>query len=249
MIYCNGCSYTFGIGTTPHDNKEQCLKHAWPSVLSKLIDKNIVNEAIPGSSNIRILRDTLKFLHFNTPEVVIIMWSDAPRTEFFRPGEGELEGIGMAQVTPQNVNSIKSYYHREAFESYYSFIHSEERAVMETLSYMLSIKQICDAKNIPYISYTFKSNLWRSLERIPRHLKINAHDKPVQMLLADLGMLKSGLQSKTIFGIHDNISFGQICEDEHLAYSEYSLGHPGKDAHIRMAEIVKEVMEENGFIS
>lgn len=249
MIYCNGCSYTFGIGTTPHDNKESCLKHAWPTVLSKLLDKEVENQAKPGSSNIRILRDTLTFLHYNTPELVIIMWSDAPRTEFFRPGEGELSSIGMAQVTPQNVNSIKSYYHREAFESYYSFIHSEERAVMETLSYMMAIKQICEAKNIPYISYTFKSNLWRSLERVPRHLKIHAADKPVASLLADIGMMKSALKSKTIFGINDSISFAQICEDEHLAFSEYSLGHPGKEAHLRMAEIIKEVIEENGYIS
>ena len=249
MIYCNGCSYTYGIGTSPHDEKANCLVNAWPQKLSELLDTKVVNEAIPGSSNIRIFRDTVKFLHYNNPEAVIVMWSDAPRSEFFRPGEGELSEIGMAQVTPQNVNSIKSFYHREAFESYYSFLHSEEKAVMESLSLMLAIKQICEAKNIPYISYNFKSNLWRSLERIPRHLEPNKNERPVMNLIADLNMLKGALKSPTIFGVNDDISFGSICEKEHLAFSEYSLGHPGKEAHMRMAEIVKEVMEENGFLS
>ena len=249
MIYCNGCSYTYGIGTSPHDEKELCLKNAWPQKLSELLDTTVVNEAIPGSSNIRIFRDTVRFLHYNKPDLVIVMWSDAPRTEFFRPGEGELQSIGMAQVTPQNVNSIKSFYHREAYESYYSFIHSEEKAIMESLSYMVAIKQICEARNIPYISYNFKSNLWRSLERIPRHLAPNKKDIPVATLLADLNMLVGALKSPIIFGVTDDISFASICEKEHLAFSEYSLGHPGIEAHKRMAEIIKEVMEKNGILS
>jgi hypothetical protein len=109
--------------------------------------------------------------------------------------------------------------------------------------------QICEARNIPYISYNFKSNLWRSLERIPRHLAPNKKDIPVATLLADLNMLVGALKSPTIFGVTDDISFASICEKEHLAFSEYSLGHPGIEAHKRMAEIIKEVMEKNGIFS
>ena len=62
-------------------------------------------------------------------------------------------------------------------------------------------------------------------------------------------MLVGALKSPTIFGVTDDISFASICEKEHLAFSEYSLGHPGIEAHKRMAEIITEVMEKNGILS
>ena len=80
MIYVNGCSYTFGIGTAPHgDNPTNCLQNAWPSQLSEMLGQEVINQALPGSCNERIFRDTIDYLSTNDPDMVIVMWSDPGR--------------------------------------------------------------------------------------------------------------------------------------------------------------------------
>lgn len=250
MIYINGCSYTYGIGLCPYDEADNCKNRSWGALLSKKLNKEHINDAVPGSSNFRIFRDTVTYLTKNTPDLVIVMWSDPSRTEFFRPGEGELGTIGMCQVTPQNTQNIKSFYHREAFESYYSFIHSREMTVLQTLSLQASIYEICKARKIPLIQFQYKNNIARYLDAVLEDLEPNLKDPTIQQYVDDVLELADYLDDAPFnFGIrdHDYGSFDAYVKD--YAMSEYSMGHPGPEAHEAMADHFKEIIEKNELIS
>ena len=51
------------------------------------------------------------------------------------------------------------------------------------------------------------------------------------------------------FGVNNVISFNNLVIDNYLPFSEYSLGHPGYEAHTFMANWFKEFIEEHDLIS
>lgn len=251
MIYTNGCSYTFGIGCSQHDSAENCKKYCWPTKLSELLDDKVINEAIPGSSNLRIARDSLTALAKDDFKIAVIMWSDIHRTELFRPGEGEYRQISMAQITPQNVNNIKSFYHKEAFEGYYGFINSEERALLESLTLMLGVNAMAKAKNIPLINLHFK----RNFNRYFRHVLMRAEkmkDETHKTFIGDVNKLKDAIleTNNHFFGFDSEYgSFEWLFKKNDLPYSKYSLGHPGREAHEEMAKWIYNYIIENDLVS
>jgi|TARA_B110000914_G_C15390518_1_gene412235 hypothetical protein len=248
MIYVNGCSYTFGIGTVPHgDAPEPCLKNSWPSQLGDMLDTEVVNEALPGSCNDRIYRDTINYLSNNNPDLVIVMWSDPGRMEAFIPKEGDWykEIFDLYQITPQSVNSISSYFHREALESWYSFLHTDEKANLNTLTHMNAIQMICKARGIPYISHCYKSNIERQVRHCLSRLE-NTTDVTEVNIVSKLKSLTASLDELN-YGVNNTESFNQYVVDNYLTFSEYSLGHPSYESHTFMANWFKELIEKNDF--
>lgn len=86
ILYANGCSFTSGcelegVGI-PHS--EYNLEHAWPKHLMKLMGfDSVVNQAVAGGSNDRIIRTSMSWLSNANPEetFVVIGWTDAFRQE------------------------------------------------------------------------------------------------------------------------------------------------------------------------
>lgn len=74
MLYVNGDSFTYGTGVDSKDT--------WPSLLAEKLDLNLVNDAVPGGSNARVIRTTLAFLARHQPSLVVIAWSSFLRTEW-----------------------------------------------------------------------------------------------------------------------------------------------------------------------
>ena len=72
-----GCSYT--AGTSLHDKK-----NSWPFVLGKLLSKDTINNAVPGSGNLEILWNILNY-KFETNDVCFVMWSHFSRDIIFHP--------------------------------------------------------------------------------------------------------------------------------------------------------------------
>ncbi|MGF6813065.1 lysophospholipase L1-like esterase [Paraburkholderia sp. Clong3] len=99
LLYANGCSMTYGYELIDDPHTHVCLDdvyreaHAWPARLAaRLGDWRVVNDSIPGGSNDRILRTTIKWmLNYLAAEgeagrqrlLVVIGWSDPMRREYF----------------------------------------------------------------------------------------------------------------------------------------------------------------------
>tara|TARA_R100001460_G_scaffold4800_1_gene13441 strand:- start:13305 stop:14063 length:759 start_codon:yes stop_codon:yes gene_type:complete len=252
MIYFNGCSYTYGIGTGKHDNLETCSKYCYPTIISQLLDKEIINEAEPASCNFNIYRKFIKYISAgNSPELVVIMWSDALRSEVFKPGLWDNSHFdnGINQITPQNTNNIKDYYLREAMEGYYGFIANESKGALDTLTLMAGVQSICEAKNIPVIQMQYKSNL----ERYVRHANmLDTNDRDNKLLLENINYYVKYFDERDhVHGYKeaDMRSFETIRKENHLPNSLYSLGHPGREAHEFMGKYLSDYLKENDIIS
>jgi len=76
-----GCSFTYGeglpncnVGNNHHGYSLTPSDHAWPSILSRLTNMDLANNAKPGSSNLEILYHILNF-NFRPGDVVVVMWT------------------------------------------------------------------------------------------------------------------------------------------------------------------------------
>lgn len=74
MIYAIGDSFTYG-----DELESQSL--AWPSKLSKKLNKEIINQGKPATGNKRIVKRTIDAV-IEQSELIVIGWSDCNRQEF-----------------------------------------------------------------------------------------------------------------------------------------------------------------------
>ena len=216
-LYVNGCSYTFGIGTEPEvDNLDSPFKHSWGAQLAGKLNYDIITEK---------------------PDLAIIMWSDPFRTEMFRPQETEHQKFqSMVQITPQGVGNINSFYHREAMENYFTFIESKERAVLRTLSYMLTIDALAEAMGIPCIQFHYKWNFYKAFMNVMEDRSKDVSNIAVKNLVKELQERVDLLNKPHIYGIKDKTSFGSLRHEWGDPDSKWSGGHPDREGHLLMAD-------------
>ena len=69
-----GCSLTFGQCLPDNTANEKPSDYSYPALIAKKLNRSIVNKAIPGSSNLEILLEILKF-DFFPDDLVIIGWT------------------------------------------------------------------------------------------------------------------------------------------------------------------------------
>ena len=74
MIYAIGDSFTFG-------DELADKTHAWPSVLSRLLNQTIINKGRPATGNWRMVKRAIDAV-LDQSKMVIIGWSDPCRREF-----------------------------------------------------------------------------------------------------------------------------------------------------------------------
>lgn len=247
-IYVNGCSYTYGIGIETSEIRDK----RWSTLVSKAFNVGVTNSACPGSSNFRIARHTYQdILSANTlPELAIIMWSDGPRQEFFRPQENEYDWLDMAQVTPQGAGGIKSFFHRDAFESFFSFINTDERALVHTIHHMLSVEMLFKFLNIPVLQLQFKSNTNRHFRHLKEKYKDNK-SRPIANVISYVNNCIGILEKNNpyVYGFNKDESFGKLMHEKQLPLSTISLGHPEHTCHAAMAEwIIELIRGDNDLI-
>jgi hypothetical protein len=84
-----GCSFTYGHGLAdcfdPITNRAGPYpsKFAWPNIIGKKLDKEVINKATPGASNLEILYHILNF-DFLKDDTVIILWGYPFRDMIFK---------------------------------------------------------------------------------------------------------------------------------------------------------------------
>lgn len=74
MIYAIGDSFTYGDELLSQDL-------AWPAVLSRKLNKQIINKGMPASGNTRMVKRAIDAV-LDSAELIIIGWSNCNRQEF-----------------------------------------------------------------------------------------------------------------------------------------------------------------------
>ena len=101
-------------------NREQ---DAWPVLVAKALDCELVNLAVPGASNDYIFRTAID----NADEFMIVAWSECTRTEFFDKGR---------------VRQIASWQQDPWFNELYAHRLDEQHCLIKTLSYIVALQKL-----------------------------------------------------------------------------------------------------------
>jgi hypothetical protein len=81
-----GCSLTFGLALPdkwPYREHHASSDYAWPSILAKRLNLQVVNNGIPSAGQTEILSNVLNF-NFQQDDICVIMWSYFVRLDFYK---------------------------------------------------------------------------------------------------------------------------------------------------------------------
>jgi len=140
MIYAIGDSFTYGDEL---DSQEQ----AWPTVLSKLINKPVINKGRPATGNTRIIKRAIDAA-VNDAEMIIVGWSDCNRQEF-------ADEIGVYDIwAGRNYRAFqKDNTHRIDLIKYLTAYDTPEYYYADWLRKVILIQSLCQVKNIPLVMF------------------------------------------------------------------------------------------------
>lgn len=166
-IVAFGCSNTFGQGSpdcVTARKGDPPSRYAWPAVLGRLLNRPVVNLAVPGASNLEILHCITR-TEFKPGDLVYVFWSYLDRWAIIRESD-------VVQIGPWLMDNPKR---KGVTEAWYKNFHNEHHA---RFMYKIIIEE---AKRI--ISSTV--NKWTFLE--PGHSGVLTD---IEMLSIDLDQLR-----------------------------------------------------------
>jgi len=110
-IIAFGCSNTFGQGSpdcVTARRGDPPSRYAWPAVLGRLLNRPVLNLAVPGASNLEILHQ-ITLTEFKPGDLVYVFWSYLDRWSIIR--ESDVVQIGpWIQEFPKRKNMIETWY-------------------------------------------------------------------------------------------------------------------------------------------
>jgi len=141
MIYAIGDSFTFGDELLDRQS-------AWPSILSKKLNKEIINLGKPATGNKRMVKRTIDSI-LNGSKMIIIGWSDCNRQEF-------ADDIGVYDIwAGKNYRAfqLEDPTHRINLIKYMTAYDTPEYYYAEWLRQIILIQSMCKLHNIPCIMF------------------------------------------------------------------------------------------------
>ena len=133
-----GCSHTYGHGLPDciEDNNLPGSKpsnFAWPAILSKKLNLELINYSEPGSSNKRIW-DTILKTEIDSDDLVLILWTQLSRSCIIT-GYKQYVDIGTWKDTEES-------------KAYLKYFYAKQNRISEFNLYMSHISMYLDSKNI-----------------------------------------------------------------------------------------------------
>ena len=126
-----GCSHTYGEGLADCVNykiqkeerrADKASQYAWPAILGKKLDKQVINFGRPGCSN-RFIANAILNTDIKQDDLVIVLWTAGHnRTTIFK--SFDMEDISL--VLPTKTDKISKVYYKYIHQYYNSFLESIE---------------------------------------------------------------------------------------------------------------------------
>ena len=141
MIYAIGDSFTYGDELPSQD-------FSWPSLLAKIINKEVINKGRPATGNTRIVKRAIDAV-INKSELIVIGWSDCNRQEF-------ADDIGIYDIwAGRNFRAfqLEDPTHRINLIKYITAYDNPEYYYANWLRQVILVQSLCKAHNIPCIMF------------------------------------------------------------------------------------------------
>lgn len=141
MIYAIGDSFTYGDELTSRDL-------AWPHLLSKKLQKPILNLGRPATGNKRMVKRAIDAT-IDKSQLIIIGWSDCNRQEF-------ADDIGIYDIwAGRNYKAFQldDPTHRINLIKYITAYDTPEYYYAEWLRQIILVQNLCKANHIPCVMF------------------------------------------------------------------------------------------------
>lgn len=141
MIYAIGDSFTYGEELSTQDS-------AWPSVLSNILNKPVINLGRRATGNTRMIKRAIDSV-INGAEMIIVGWSDVNRKEF-------ADDLGIYDIwAGRNWRAFQGNdpTHRITMIKYLTAYDAPEYYYANWLRQIILLQSFCKLKNIPCIMF------------------------------------------------------------------------------------------------
>ena len=213
-LFTNGDSNTFG--------SELLTNNSWPVMLSKKLNCTVDNYAIPGSSNDKIIRETIDYVvnNLNNADnlIVVLGFTEMSRIELFSD-----ESNSWIQIA-NNDGGDKIKYSKLYYKTLHSFVYDSVMFWQKTLL----LQSFLEHYKVKYLFFScFKDSLIERFylynKNIPSHLETKDFDS--NRAIKKYKSYIKGLSSRIEY-VNKNI-LNKINEDKFIglknAYTMYSL--------------------------
>ena len=158
--YVNGCSFTYGY------ELEESEKTAWPSLISKLLNVDVHNDAVNGGTNQRIIYKTIPAIH--DYDMFVIAWTHYDRFTEHNPVDNfEINFNPALVMNPDlhNSDDLKKNYHKykDYGQQYYANWYNELYAFKSWLQQIVLLQSFFQQHQKSYIMLNAienNLNLW-----------------------------------------------------------------------------------------
>jgi len=235
----NGCSYTQG-GELEGINKdyEYRDRHRYSHIVSERLEKTYDNISISGSSNDRIVRETLEWFNAgNTCDLAIIQWSHIDRLEY----------ISSYAKHPVNFNPPFVFTgwggpkrdHEEtkiAHEHFYKHYYNPMLGIYNFYKNLYILEQYCEKNNINYFMIKLSSKFSN------KSSKLLLNDNPEDLTnfywktLCKHDWFDIPPIRDTMFNTREKENF--TLNYKHLGHQFLTGTHPSELGHQRIADFI-----------
>ena len=250
-LFANGDSFTFGGGlynahgqsgsmtplSTNPLNQER-LAVTWPGLLKEMTGaESLVNYAMSGGSNARIVRTTLDYFYDllykgeNLSEyTAVIQWTEFARTEFmidrnwfyFGPGGASTDiGIGETAIPPCKAE----FYVENYYKTYYKVLQSDQQDITNFVAHTAALGNFFKVHNIKYM-------FCMHVDCFLYSHKIKKIDQIKQVLNSEFNWLNGSM--------HDSVLINFLDESTRVSADD---AHPNTHGHQRIAQQIRNHIE------
>lgn len=139
MIYAIGDSFTYG-------DELPSQEFAWPALLGKKLNKEVVNKGRPATGNNRMMKRAIDAV-IDKSELIIIGWSDCNRQEF-------ADEKGIFDIwAGRNFKSFHDDSHRIGLIKYMTAYDTPEFYYAKWLRQIILVQSLCKLHNIPCVMF------------------------------------------------------------------------------------------------
>jgi hypothetical protein len=246
VLVTNGCSFVWGDELDGYDDSPPThWEHTFTHKLAEKLGCEYTNIATCGASNHKIFRDTVDYLiNKPKPEYLVILWSAWQRDEHFEAMSKEREDSlkiqrwnNATQISPERVANINNH-DRDIVGKYMRDIKNLRHHITSSITYMLSIQQLCDSMGIKLIQGVFH-------ERMKHNLMSLMHEKHRDDNWSDWMDYESRrldmLREECKIGLNKYTDFYSYAKVYHNIKPYY---HPDEESHTGYANILHDIILE-----
>ena len=207
----------------------------WPNLVSSKLNYDLIDKSRAGSSNYRIYRKAFDGLLYNRPDVAIVFLTSWTRME---TGSAYGENPGRIYQHLMNNTSYQSeYVFKNFFNGYKNY--------SDMLRMIISLQKLSASLNIPcYFLDTFNNNLlfelteddFKQILSYNNTIFDNMDDERIVDKFNKVKMLTSQIDTEFFIS---QIPYQTIVKNCSL-----DQGHPTKDGHTMIADVVLQFLKE-----